>query len=88
MSGQERERLDVGGPYRAEVTMIERMDALHLKSLGDGDDRGVHDAEAGIGVSVHELHGALEIRTGQRFEAPVGSGQVAHELHLGAAPDP
>jgi hypothetical protein len=61
VSGDECERVAVGGFDDCEVTVVERRDGVEVVAFSDSDDRGVDEPEPDGGVGADKCDGALVV---------------------------
>lgn len=87
-SGEEFERVGVGGAHDPEIAFVERRDDGQVQAFSRGDGGRVDDVEAGIGVDGDEFVNPGPVIGGEIDDGDLASRDCSEEPLLGSGPGP
>lgn len=85
-SGQEGERVNVGGAYHGEVASVDCGDLLDAETFGGAHHRGVDGTQRQIPVARDQLGDAQPVRCSDGLDGERAAGEVSEEADLRACP--
>lgn len=85
-SGDEVERVAVGGAHDCEVAVVHRRDCGDTEAFGDRDDAGHHEVEAQVLVFVAEVDAASPVVIGEVHCIEVAGPDGSEELVVSGGP--
>ncbi len=87
-SGEQRERLDMPGADRREVTAVDGGNFGDVEPLGSGDHRGVDGSEPEVAVGGYELGEPEPVACRHGLDRERAGGEVSQEADLGLGAEP
>lgn len=85
---QQLKRVDVARLDQAEVAMVERGDLRLVEPLGDGHNRGVDEADVGVGVFGADLADAGVVPGSELFDQERSLGDGRKECQVDRSMEP